>query len=330
MIPRAFAIVGLIAGCSAERAASVPAPPAPPIGVAAPVGSAAPSVAAPVVSRAAPESARATTDVVSRALFGGTVPAAARSCADVRCLLDVGYASDPAAQRLALDLFDRFGTVVMPGEGETMAMSYRGTITVVPVLPVHGLRQHLEWLHAAFDAIDATLRASDRPSAIRFPAVVGFVRSLYGKHTPSGYALDWRYTYNVEGSLNVSEDSVRSVAIHEMFHLVDGDWSEATFGADVRAIVTRCGQKQACLLPFAPTRLRVRGGTFYAFQPGNDIVAEYAAELATRVLDEQRGQLGAGPKPEPFKCGPAPNAKTWQAMVDTYFGGVDRVPPCAP
>jgi hypothetical protein len=74
----------------------------------------------------------------------------------------------------------------------------------------------------------------------------------------------------------------------------------------------------------------VRGGTYYAFQPGNDIVLEYAAELATRVFDEQRALLGLGPRVagRPFKCGPPENARTWKAMIDRFFGGMDRVPAC--
>lgn len=281
----------------------------------------------------APASARATPARIRAALFGAAPPAAARACdEDPRCLLQVGYAADPRARDLVLDLLDRFAIVVLPGQGETMAMSYRGTITVVPVLPIGAERKHLEWAHASFGSIAETLRAAAKPVGIRFPAVLSFVRSLHGKRTPSGYALDWQYTYNVQGSLNVSEDSVRSVAIHEMFHLVDvgerTSWSEQTFGDDVRAIVARCHGQYACLAPYAPTSLRVRGGTFYAFQPGNDIVVEYAAELATRVFDEQRGQLGTGPKLPAFKCGPAPNAKTWHALVQTYFGDVDRVPAC--
>ena len=324
----------LLLGCSAPFVSRrEPAPPD--AAVTAPVPSTAPA-APPRVEKtfAPPESARARAEVVRRALFGPTLPAAALACAEtVRCLLDVAYAADETARTMVLDLYDRFDTVVIPGEGETMDLSYRGTITVVPVLPIGALRKHLEWLHVAFDSIAVTLRAAEHPVAIRFPAVIGFVRSLHGKRTPSGYALDWRYTYNVEGSLNVSEESVRGVAIHEMFHLVDVDgnrtWSEGAFGDDVRSIVARCHGDTACLTPFSPTRLRVRGGTFYAFQPGNDIVAEYAAELATRVLEEQRGRLGAGPKLAPFKCGPAPNAKTWEAVVHRYFGDLDHVPACA-
>ncbi len=283
---------------------------------------------------AAPARAQPTASQIARALFGATPPAEAAAChEDARCLLALGYAADARARELVLDLFDRFRTVVLPGKGETMDMSYRGRITVEPVLALGAERKHLEWAHAACDAIAEVLRQpTQTPVAIRFPAVLSFVRSLHGKHTPSGYALDWQYTYNVQGSLNVSADSVRSVAIHEMFHLVDSEagssWSEHALGDDVRAILGRCHDEQTCLARHAPTMLRVRGGTFYAFQPGNDVVAEYAAELATRVFDEQRAQLGAGPKLGAFKCGPAPNAKAWHAMVERYFGGLDRVPDC--
>jgi hypothetical protein len=72
----------------------------------------------------------------------------------------------------------------------------------------------------------------------------------------------------------------------------------------------------------------VRGGTYYAFQPGNG-VWEYAAELAIRYYREHRDLLAGkrAPKP-PFKCGPAPNVEAWNKLVGEFFGGVDLLPPC--
>jgi len=84
-----------------------------------------------------------------------------------------------------------------------------------------------------------------------------------------------------------------------------------------------------CLAPYAPNHTTVRGGTYYAFQPGNG-VWEYAAELAVRYYREHRVILGmqkTGDR-KPFKCGPEPNPTTWKLLADEFFGGVDLVPAC--
>lgn len=290
-----------------------------------------------------------------RALFGTSLPVAASRCkeassetkARIECLLDVRYASDDEAKKLVRDLYARFGIVVGQGEAETMDGAYRGHIRLAPTLPVGKDRKHLVWLHTAMTSLDTFVRALEarapgKKVGYRYqPLLVKFVRSLDGKHTPSGYASDWTYSYNVEGSLNTSAEAVLNLAVHEIFHLNDLDpsgpaklpgstrtWSERTLGADVDAIVARCGTKIACLTPYTPTPLLVRGGTYYAFQPGNRIPLEYAAELSTRVFDEQRGALGLGPKKPAFKCGKPENARSWKAMIDAYFGGIDLVPGC--
>jgi hypothetical protein len=94
------------------------------------------------------------------------------------------------------------------------------------------------------------------------------------------------------------------------------------------AVVRRCGANAACLAPFAPNSTLVRGGTYYAFQPGND-VREYAAELAIRYYREQRGILKEGPAVTPaFKCGRPENVEAWAAITSEFFGGIDLVPAC--
>ena len=72
----------------------------------------------------------------------------------------------------------------------------------------------------------------------------------------------------------------------------------------------------------------VRGGTYYAFQPGNG-VWEYAAELATRYFEEHWTLLQQKKLKRPaFKCGPQANATAWKLFVDEFFAGVDWVPAC--
>src|SRR5262249_7923703 len=147
----------------------------------------------------------------------------------------------------------------------------------------------------------------------------------------SAYAEGWDVSYNVAGSLNTSADAVRETLFHEIFHLNDaahGTWSPNALGPLFDAIVSRCGANTACLRPYAPNSTLVRGGTYYAFQPGNG-VGEYAAELAIRYYRETRAALGKKPLAgAPFKCGPEENARAWDLIVREFFGGADLSPGC--
>jgi hypothetical protein len=83
----------------------------------------------------------------------------------------------------------------------------------------------------------------------------------------------------------------------------------------------------------------VRGGTYYAFQPGND-VREYAAELAVRYFKEQSAAIAPTSSADhpgggipfglktPFKCTGSENATSWKAMVLEFFGGIDLTVAC--
>lgn len=249
------------------------------------------------------------------------------------------FSADPKAQAVALALYRDTGDTADVGPEEIMDGGYRGKIHLVPQLPVGKYRTHLVWVAAAMKDIDAFF-AAEFPAGVTGPAyrwhqlAFRFVRSV-GKHTPSAYASAWAIEYNVEGSLHRSEAAVRETLFHELFHLNDedhGDWSEKALGKDYDAIVARCGPhpKLACLAPYAPNDTIVRGGTFYAFQPGNgSTVHEYAAELAVRYYKEQHEMQVRGKLSRPaFKCGPAENGRAWRALVDEFFAGRDLVPPC--
>src|SRR5690606_9231625 len=128
------------------------------------------------------------------------------------------------------------------------------------------------------------------------PIRLRFFRSV-GRTTPSAYASGWTVAYNVSGSLHTSADAVRETMFHETFHLNDtahGRWSATALTSHYRAILDRCTRgamlETACLRPYAPNETMVRGGTYYAFQPGNG-VWEYAAELAIRYYREHRDVL---------------------------------------
>jgi hypothetical protein len=160
---------------------------------------------------------------------------------------------------------------------------------------------------------------ADRVEGRCRPITLRFMRSVAAR-TPSAYASDWRVAWNLAGSLHTSPDAVRETLFHEIFHLNDearssDGWSFGALGPIYDAIVKKCGARAACLAPYTPNDTMVRGGTYYSFQPGND-VREYAAELGLRYYREQRAVLRALPRPKPFKCGPPENRRAWALMRD--------------
>src|SRR5580700_6618509 len=75
-----------------------------------------------------------------------------RSCefgedaARIRCLISARFAPDPRARAVALDLYDRTGDVAGLSPTETMEGGWRGTLHLVPALPIGKDRAHLEWI----------------------------------------------------------------------------------------------------------------------------------------------------------------------------------------
>jgi hypothetical protein len=211
---------------------------------------------------------------------------------------------------------------------------YRGMIALVPALPTGPDKKHLDWTIAAFDDFASFFAAlaphATTPLAYRSTGIeLRFMRSPKAR-TPSAYAQGWVVAYNLAGSLHTSAAAVRETLFHEVFHLNDaahGDWSIKTLGKSYDAIVNKCGANTACLSRFAPNDTMVRGGTYYAFQPGND-VREYAAELSVRYLKEQRARLDGKTVTAPFKCGAEANGAAWSAFVAEFMGGADLVPAC--
>lgn len=258
---------------------------------------------------------------------------------EIRCLIEARYEGDAAGARTAVDMFAQSGSIAGLEREQDMDGGFRGRIHLVPELPVGHHARHLGWVAAAsrdFEAFFGEL-GRRRPSGAAPPSyrwrsiAYRFFRSV-GRTTPSAYATGWTVAYNVSGSLHGSADAVRETLFHEIFHLNDaarGGWSRVRLGASYDSIVARCGTKMPCLAPYAPNSTTVRGGTYYAFQPDNgDGVAEYAAELAIRWYREHAAVLAGRPPASPFKCGPAENARAWQAVVDEFFGGADLVAAC--
>lgn len=262
----------------------------------------------------------------------------AADCNSVPCLLERAYGSDSRAASRALQLWNEGQHVAGVGPDELLDGGFRGTIHLVPQLPLAEHRQHLDWVATGMHDTDrffAQLFANRAPPPYRWQAVqFRFVRSLV-KRRPSAYAFGWTIEYNVRGSLNTNAKAVSETLFHELFHLNDeahGDWSAKHLQADYRGVLKKCGVKPklACLAPYAPNDTLVRGGTYYAFQQNNgDAVHEYAAELAVRYLKEQSQMLANGKLTRrAFKCGPAVNGRAWSALVSEFFDGRDLVPAC--
>jgi hypothetical protein len=328
----------LVAGCS-RGAPSSPVPassPGAPLPIATLVDAPSTRTLVDDASIAPEQESTAAADL----LFPTSYGAAAPSCPDVPCLLAARYAADEKAKAVALDLFARTGTIAGLDVDHTMDGGYRGMLHLVPELPVDRERAHLERVATALHDFDTFFGALEGDAGAKVSyrwrrLALRFFRSVRAR-TPSAYAVDWTVAYNVSGSLNGTADAVRETMFHEIFHLNDAahghtarDWSSSAVGSTYDAIVAKCGARTACLTPFSPNATMVRGGTYYSFQPGND-VREYAAELAVRYYREQRGVLGQGPRVTPlFKCGPPENARAWRLFVAEFFGGIDRTPACA-
>jgi hypothetical protein len=243
------------------------------------------------------------------------------------------FASDPDAASLALTLLDVDRDVVDVLPPERFDGGYRGHIQLVPELPVATYRKQLAWVAGALHDFDDFFAAVAKHAAPRYRwqgLTLRFFRSV-GNTTPNAFAEGWTVSYNVNGSIDTTADRARETLFHETFHLNDadhGDWSPAHVAAIQRDIEHKCGTRSACLAPYAPTQTMVRGGTYYAFQPGND-AHEYAAEVALRWYREQRAVVrGERPVHPAFKCGPGENRRAWEAIAAEFFGGVDLTPPC--
>ncbi|MBK7861174.1 MAG: hypothetical protein IPJ65_21690 [Archangiaceae bacterium] len=250
--------------------------------------------------------------------------------------LEQRFAADARAAALAVALFQKTGDVVLPLPAEEdFDGGYRGIIHLVPQLPLGEYRAHLERVCAALADYDAFFerleQAGQGKPRFRWRGLeLRFFRSVK-RRTPAAFASGWVVSYNVNGTLNGSVRQVRDLMFHELFHSNDADhrdWSARTLQRQHRLIRLKCGGDSACLQPYAPDPLMVRGGTYYSFQPGND-EREYGADLALRYWREQREALAGRAVAKPFKCLTPENATAWAALVDEFFAGVDAVPACA-
>ena len=257
---------------------------------------------------------------------------------EVRCLLSERFAGDAAARRAALALFDETGSVAGVEAAMTMDGGYRGQVRIVPEWPVGVHAKHLGWVLSAQREIASlmghVIREQKQLPVFRYTGLqFRFMRTVGGT-TPSAYANGWTVTYNVSGSLMTSPAVVRDLIVHEVFHLNDqdrNDWSRRVLGPTVDRISNKCGTDRACLAPYAPRKLTVRGGTFYSFQPNNgDIALEYGAELAARYVAEQLASLNGRAHPDGwFKCTNADNANMIRLLREAFFAGFDATPPCS-
>jgi hypothetical protein len=250
--------------------------------------------------------------------------------AQIVCLLKARYAKDAASSKLAIELYEKTGTVAGQLPAQPFDGGYRGKLKLEPRLTIGPLRTHLQWAASALFDFDAFFAKLGGNPNYRWRALdLSFFESVK-RRTPSAFAIDWMVAYNVSGSLFTSETGVRSTMFHEVFHLNDQEhrnWSYRALSKIFNSIVEKCGTKVDCLTPYAADSIKVKGGTYYAFQPGNG-VGEYAADLARRYYLENRVALRGEKIEKRFKCGPPENKQAWKLLVDEFFDGVDLVPAC--
>jgi hypothetical protein len=246
----------------------------------------------------------------------------------IACLIAARYAKDPSAAKLAASFYASSGTVMGVLPEQDFDGGYRGLLHLIPQLPVGAHRKHLEWAAGALTDFDAFFKDLGGKPNYRWRALDFRFFESVKRRTPSAYAVDWAVAYNVSGSLFGSEAGVRGTLFHEVFHLNDqahGNWSVRALGSIYDRIVEKCGTNVKCLEPYTPDYIKVKGGTYYDFQPGNG-VGEYAADIARRYYVEHRALLKKEKSSvKPFKCGNADNAKAWTLVVQEFFGGVDLV-----
>ncbi|MEW5743492.1 MAG: hypothetical protein AB1938_31565 [Myxococcota bacterium] len=250
--------------------------------------------------------------------------------AQIVCLLEARYEKDAAEQKIIVDVYKQTGTVLGQLPEQDFDGGYRGKLHLVPRLPVGPNKKHLDLVAAALKDFDAFFAGLGGTPKYRWRALdFRFFESVKRK-TPSAFAVDWAVAYNVQGSLFGSEAGVRGTLFHEIFHLNDqarGDWTQRALSGVFQRIVKKCGVATKCLEPYAPDSIKVKGGTYYAFQPGNG-VGEYGADIARRYYVEHRALLRKEKPLPPFKCRTLANAEAWKLVVDEFFGGVDLVPAC--
>jgi hypothetical protein len=237
---------------------------------------------------------------------------------------------------LATSLYTRFGLTAGVEADHVMNGGYRGMIHIVPEWPTS---RELDYIDDAFTHIDAFERnvRTRAGKTERFPRyrwrnlALRFFRSER-RTTPSAYASAWYVAYNIAGSLMRTSASVEETLFHEIFHANDrahGDWAQRELAHAQQSIKGRCGAVSGCLTRFAPGSTVVRGGTYYAFQPGNG-PEEYAAELAVRFYVEHTAILAGKRATRPwFKCQAPENAATWAKLTHEMFDDVDLTPACA-
>lgn len=267
-------------------------------------------------------------------LAEGACPVGEEPAAEIECLIRLRYQTDPEAQALALDLYRRTGCVPGLLPEEDFDGGYRGVIHLAPQLPAGKERRHLKFVAESifsYQELFAELeKRSGKKIAYRARDLAFFFFRSQKKRTPAAFAHGWSVGYNTNGSLNHSTDVVRELLFHEIFHLNDhahDDWSHTALVGIYSRIQKKCGTKIPCLAPYAQGFVKVVGGTYYAFVPGNG-VWEYAAELSIQYLREQREVLAGRKLKKPFKCGPEENARAWKLIVDEFFAGVDLLPEC--
>lgn len=217
--------------------------------------------------------------------------------------------------------------------------AYRGRIVFRGIHPDSAppsLVRRLIEANCRVDRAVAGLQHRAVRDTLQYPAhrpILRLVRASPPSRTPSAVSRAGEIVINVDGSLLGDLERAVALLAHERFHLVDRHvagvtWSARRLADSVNATLAECQGRLDCLKRYAPTSLMVRGGTYYAFQPGNNVAMEFAAELAARIILDAIGNPATRSADPHFKCRSPRNAFVWRAMVDDYFAGVDPSPRC--
>ncbi len=251
------------------------------------------------------------------------------SLEEMRHVYDTRF-SNARVRTAAWHLFEAYRIEVIAAPVHSIDGGYRGTIHFAPSAFDDNDATHVQWVARAFDDMAPVFEAIGKDHTPRYvwkPRIIRFCHSTGGKRTPAAYAGGDTITYNTQGTLHVSAEAVRETLVHEVFHLNDNGWSPGALGASYDAVKKKCGTAIACLAKYSPGDTIVRGGTYYAFQPGND-VGEYAAELMVRFFREHRALTQKAPPRSPWKCAAPENAAVWTALSHTHFDDADLLASC--
>lgn len=283
----------------------------------------------------------------------------------IPCLIEGRYAGDSAAQRMALSLYARTGSVAGPDDERWVARHDGVRAHVLPALPVGPSRKQLDRVTRALfgvnDLVSEIARLSGRaprfratglrvrffrpegpsdaevyvsegqidvPVEVPPPPRVAHPTRSHGRGSPARLASAQARTSPPPAPPPISrEDVVRALArLNDGEH---GGWSARALGEAYRAVVARCGDDARCASRFDPRPVSADRPAL--FRAGGD-PTDFGVELVVRYYQEQKASLSRPPKPTParssFKCAEPENGFVWSLVAGEFFANFDKSAAC--